>query len=79
MPIPIDTQLAALASAVREIRARQRLSQEVVAERGELNRKTVGQVERCEITPSFGVLVSIAHGLDVPLSELIRVYEERVR
>jgi transcriptional regulator with XRE-family HTH domain len=79
VPIPIDSQLAALASAVREIRARQQLSQETVADRGELNRKTVGQVERCEITPSFAVLVSIAHGLDVPLSELVRVYEERLQ
>jgi transcriptional regulator with XRE-family HTH domain len=73
------TELAALAAAVREIRARQQLSQEAVADAGELNRNTVGMVERREITPSFGALVGIARGLGVPLSELVRVYEERLQ
>jgi hypothetical protein len=29
--------------------------------------------------PSFAALVGIARGLDVPLSEVVRVYEERLR
>lgn len=78
MSIPIDSQRVALMTAIREIRARQHLSQETVAARGELNRKTVGDVERGDMSPSFAVLVSIAHGLGVPLSELVRVYEERL-
>jgi transcriptional regulator with XRE-family HTH domain len=79
VPPTIDAELLALAAAIREIRARQQLSQERVAAKGGVGRKYVGQIERGEITPSFAALVGIAAGLDVPLSELIRVYEERLR
>ncbi|MBS1871308.1 MAG: helix-turn-helix transcriptional regulator [Actinobacteria bacterium] len=79
MPPTIDAELRALAAAIREIRARQQLSQERVGAKGGVGRKYVGQIERGEITPSFAALVGIANGLDVPLSELIRVYEERLR
>lgn len=79
MPPTIDAELRALAAAVREIRARQQLSQERVAGRGGVGRKYVGQIERGEIIPSFAALVGLAQGLDVPLSELIRVYEERLK
>jgi transcriptional regulator with XRE-family HTH domain len=79
VPPTIDAELRALAAAVREIRARQQLSQERVASRGGVGRKYVGQIERGEIIPSFAALVALANGLDVPLSELIRVYEERLK
>lgn len=79
MPPTIDVELRALAAAIREIRARQQLSQEQVAAKGGVGRKYVGQIERGEITPSFAALVAIAGGLGVPLSELIRVYEDRLR
>jgi transcriptional regulator with XRE-family HTH domain len=79
VPPTIDAELHALAAAIREIRARQQLSQERVAAKGGVGRKYVGQIERGEITPSFAALVGISAGLDVPLSELIRVYEERLR
>lgn len=78
MPPTIDAELRALAAAVRQIRARQQLSQERVAGRGGVGRKYVGQIERGEIIPSFAALVALASGLDVPLSELVRVYEERL-
>ena len=79
MPPTIDAELRALAAAVREIRARHQLSQERVAGKGGVGRKYVGQIERGEIIPSFAALVALAKGLDVPLSELVRVYEERLR
>lgn len=79
MPPTVDVELRALAAAVREIRARQQLSQERVGANGGVGRKYVGQIERAEITPSFAALVALATGLDVPLSELIRVYEDRLR
>lgn len=78
MPPTIDAELRALAAAIREIRARQQLSQERVAAKGGVGRKYVGQIERAEITPSFAALVAVALGLGVPLSEVIRVYEERL-
>jgi len=79
VPPTIDAELRALAAAVREIRARHQLSQERVAGKGGVGRKYVGQIERGEIIPSFAALVALAKGLDVPLSELVRVYEERLR
>jgi transcriptional regulator with XRE-family HTH domain len=79
VPPTIDAELRALAAAVREIRARHQLSQERVASRGGVGRKYVGQIERGEIIPSFAALVALATGLDVPLSELVHVYEERLR
>jgi transcriptional regulator with XRE-family HTH domain len=79
VPPIIDAELRALAAAIREIRARQQLSQERVAGIGGVGRKYVGQIERGEIVPSFAALVGIARGLDVPLSEVVRVYEERLR
>jgi len=78
VPPTIDAELRALAAAVREIRARHQLSQERVASRGGVGRKYVGQIERGEIVPSFAALVALARGLGVPLSELVRVYEERL-
>ncbi len=78
MPPVDDDKLRALATAVREIRARQRLTQETVASRGDVGRKYVGQLERAEITPSFAALVAVSRGLHVALSELVRVYEERL-
>lgn len=72
-------QLAALADAVREIRGRERLSQWEVAAGGDLNRNTVGQIEREEIaSPSLGVLLGLADGLGVTLGELVAVYEARL-
>lgn len=70
---------AALGAAIREVRGRKGLSQEDVADAAGLNRKTVGSIERRESVPSFTALVSIAHGLSVPLSELVLVYEARLR
>ena len=79
MPPTIDAELRALAAAIREIRARPQLAQARVAAKGGVGRQSVGQSERGEITPSVAALVGIANGLSVPLSELIRVYEERLR
>ena len=78
MPPAIDAELRAFAAAIREIRARVQLSQDRVAEVGEVGRKYVGQIERGEITPSLAAMVGLARGLGVPLSEIVRVYEERL-
>jgi transcriptional regulator with XRE-family HTH domain len=78
VPPTVDAELRALAMAIREIRARQQLTQERVGATGGVGRKYVGQIERSEIVPSFAALVGVARGLDVPLSEIVRVYEERL-
>jgi transcriptional regulator with XRE-family HTH domain len=66
-----------LGRAVREIRARFVLSQERVGQTAGLHRNYVGAIERGEINPTFKVLLKLSTGLTVPLSDVIRLYEER--
>ena len=69
----------ALGHVVRYTRARQGLSQEELGFRTKLHRNYVGAIERGEINPTFRVLIKLARGLDLPLSELIREQEEVVQ
>ncbi|HST39271.1 helix-turn-helix transcriptional regulator [Conexibacter stalactiti] len=66
-----------LGRAVRELRARRGLSQEVLGFRSGLHRNYVGAIERGEINPTFRVLIKLAHGLGFELSELVLLWEER--
>jgi len=64
-------------AAVRELRACRQISQEELGFRAKLHRNYVGALERGEINPTFKTLRTLAEGLDVELSSLIRLYEER--
>jgi transcriptional regulator with XRE-family HTH domain len=66
-----------LGAAVRELRACRVISQEELGFRSQLHRNYVGALERGEINPTFKTLRTLAAGLDVELSSLIRLYEER--
>ena len=68
----------ALGRAVRETRGRRGLSQELLGERSGLHRNYVGAIERAEINPTFRIVLAVAHGLDVPMSELVGVYERQL-
>jgi transcriptional regulator with XRE-family HTH domain len=67
----------ALGRAVRELRARRGLSQEALGFCGDLHRNYVGAIERGEINPTFRVLLKLERGLNLPMSELIRCYEQQ--
>jgi transcriptional regulator with XRE-family HTH domain len=67
----------AFGAAVRELRACRAMSQEELGFRAKLHRNYVGALERGEINPTFRTLRTLADGLDVELSSLIRLYEER--
>jgi transcriptional regulator with XRE-family HTH domain len=69
---------AVLGDAVRETRARRSLSQERLGFHARLHRNYVGAIERGEINPTFRILRKLAHGLDIPLSELIALFEQRL-
>jgi ribosome-binding protein aMBF1 (putative translation factor) len=71
-------QHRALGHVVRYTRARRALSQEELGFHARLHRNYVGAIERGEINPTFRVLLKLARGLDLPLSELIREQEEVV-
>ena len=62
---------------MRELRACRAISQEELGFRAKLHRNYVGALERGEINPTFKTLRTLADGLDVELSSLIRLYEER--
>jgi len=68
----------ALGRAVRETRGRHGLSQEELGWRSTLHRNYVGALERGETNPSFGVLLKLERGLQLPLSELFGVYERQL-
>jgi transcriptional regulator with XRE-family HTH domain len=74
-----STNHDALGFAVRETRARRGFSQEELGYRAELHRNYVGAVERGEINPTFRTLLALMRGLDLPLSELIGLYERNIR
>ena len=65
----------ALGRALLELRARRGLSQEQLGFDAGRHRNYVGALERGEINPTFRVLLKLAAGLRIPLSELIAVYE----
>lgn len=66
-----------LGRAIRELRARRVYSQEQLGFRSSLHRNYVGALERGEINPTFKTLLSLRRGLDIPLSDLIALYERR--
>lgn len=68
----------ALGRAVLAARARRGLSQEELGFRAKLHRNYVGAVERGEINPTFRTLLALMRGLDLPLSELMRLYERNI-
>ena len=53
------------------------MSQERLGLCSGLHRNYVGAIERGEINPTFAVLLKLADGLTVPLSELFALYERR--
>ncbi|MDO8184662.1 helix-turn-helix transcriptional regulator [Conexibacter sp. JD483] len=72
-----SAELGVLGAAVRETRARRQLSQEGLGFAARMHRNYVGAIERGEINPTWRVLRKLASGLDVPLSELIALFEQR--
>jgi transcriptional regulator with XRE-family HTH domain len=77
MRAPVHSeQHTVLGQVVRYTRARRGLSQEELGYRVCLHRNYVGAIERGEINPTFRVLLKLAAGLCIPLSELIATAEQ---
>ncbi len=60
---------------VKRIREEHGLSQEVLADRADLNRSYVGEVERGTAMPSLGTVTKIARALNLSSSHLLARYE----
>ena len=59
------------AFVVRQLREARGWSQERLANRAQLNRSYMGEIERANAMPSLATADKLAQALDVPLSELI--------
>ena len=68
----IETTVVRVGKRIREIRNSQKISQQELGERADLNYKFVGGIERGERNPSIETLRKVAHGLKVEVGELFR-------
>jgi transcriptional regulator with XRE-family HTH domain len=75
--LKVEEFLLALGQRVRELRLKQRWSQEGFADIVGVHRTWMGAVERGESNVSFTNLVLISKGLGVTLSQLLSGLEKR--
>ncbi|MEU7149236.1 helix-turn-helix transcriptional regulator [Streptomyces sp. NPDC045456] len=68
----------AVGEQIRRVRRQRSLSQEQLAERAGLDRKTVSRIENGRISPPLDYLLLIADALGAPLSRLVRDSEPTV-
>jgi transcriptional regulator with XRE-family HTH domain len=66
-----DLIAGAFGRAVRQARETQGWSQELLAERAELNRSYLGEVERGHAMPSLVTIAKLAHAFDLSASALL--------
>ena len=73
-PLPewVLTRRREIGDHVRAARTAAKLSQEQLAERVDLDRKTVNRIEQGTHGTNVDHLIRIAHALDVPLADLVR-------
>lgn len=76
-PSMLSIEHHVLGRSARELRARRALSQEEAGSVCGMHRNYVGSLERGEVNPTFSTLLRLCTGLDIPLSTLILLYEER--
>ena len=72
MPDWVLLQRRAIGDHVRAERTRQKLTQERLADRVGLDRKTVNRIEQGTHATLIDHLTLIAHALDVSLADLVR-------
>ena len=68
----------AFGEILRELRVHQRLTQEALAEKSELDRTFISMLERGERQPSLSSLFKLASALNTEVSHILKMLEERV-
>lgn len=66
-----DAELRKLGKRIKEVRTRQGLTQQEVAEKADTSTNYFAQIERGEVNPSYSVLKAVAKALNTELSNLI--------
>ncbi len=65
--------------AIRRRRRELDLSQEVLAERAELHRTYISEIERGEVNPSLEIVERLANALDISIAEFFSNYNVEIR
>lgn len=68
----------AFGEILRELRVHQRLTQEALAEKSELDRTFISMLERGERQPSLSSLFKLASALNTEVSRILKKLEERI-
>jgi transcriptional regulator with XRE-family HTH domain len=71
-----ETQVVLLGRRIRTLRTQKGWTQQELGERADINYKFLGEIERGQQNPSFGILTKIASALGVDLPELFRFEHE---
>ena len=61
----IDYESIGIGEVIENLRRRRRMTQEQLAEGADLDRNTIGRIERDETIPSFSTILNIALALNV--------------
>lgn len=69
--MPVDKTTKEVAANIAELRARKRLTQSEVAEKGGINTNYFAQIERGEVNISVEMLAKVCKGLDAKSSEIL--------
>jgi transcriptional regulator with XRE-family HTH domain len=70
-PEAMNELVSSFGISVRQLRERHGWSQEALAERADLNRSYVGELERGQAIPSLVTLEKLAEALDLSLTSLM--------
>ncbi len=68
----------AFGQVLQELRARNGLTQERLAELAETERSHISALERAEKGPSLGTILSLARALGVSAGEIVSMVEDRL-
>ncbi len=71
-----SANLAALGSAVHQLRVARGLSQERLALDGGINRRFVGAIERGQQSPTYETLLKLANGLGTDVAEIVSLADQ---
>ncbi len=63
---------------IKDIRKNKSLSQERLAEKTGLDRTFISSIETGKKIPTLTSICKLAKGLDIKISELFKLYEERI-
>ncbi|MET4927348.1 helix-turn-helix transcriptional regulator [Streptomyces sp. PSRA5] len=76
-PAWIEARSRALGQRIAKARAERRWSQDELADRAGLDRRSLQRYENAVREPRFGDLLLIAAALDMPIDKLVREPEQR--